>query len=946
VIRLAFMRRFEFVDGTSRKFWEIDLHEKSFEVRWGRLGTDGQSQTKSFPSADKAKSTHDKLVAEKLGKGYSEIGASAATQSKSTPAPTKTKAAKTEAEPASAEETPFDGTPRIVWTDALRRRLYPFRGEAREMKLNRAKLFADMAAGHKKLKEKPRDAAEKRAEAELEKPKNPPEPDAMTLETELGRARLLRVPQRYNSGGNHARDVTPNAVVDWWVASKGLPFAVEALLACCSGQITDYSGNSRQYQLRHDIVPWPRLREHLAGADDETYAKARAIAEKTWKKTKGEEHTAIAFAFPAEPWGEERVSAAIEGGYGQWCIAATVTKQSTLRKIAKSSLSTGYQLYENGYPYMPTLLRSLGPDGWDAIAAMIDKAYNPAGKRFFSELLACVEREEVARFFAEHLGDPNIAGAAVPYFHKVPMLAAKVLKDAVEKDPKSPAKQILAAVQAEHGESKAKASAKPTKAASGPRMPAFFSAGTLPKPKRANGKGEASVDDVHSIGVALMNAPAEGSSDLEKIRSEYALVGLADLAWAIFESWMLVGAPNDEAWALRALGHLGDAETARRLTPLLRSWPGESAHARAVFGLDVLARIGSRNEVSRGTPDVALMHLHGVAQRIKFKGLQDKARAKIDEIAKARGLTPEELADRLVPDLSLDDDGSLTLDFGSRTFRVGFDEALKPFVKDAQGKRLDDLPKPGKSDDATKSAEAVDTWKTLKKDARAIASSQVLRLELAMCARRRWKAMDFQALLVDHPLLRHLVRRLVWGEFDSKGKLVRTFRVAEDGTFADVKDVALKLKDDATVGLVHTLDLDEGARRAWGAVLGDYELIQPFGQLGRPTFELEKSEAKSKELARFKGTKVSTSRVVRMVEARGWRRGPPQDSGGVWWMEKHLPNGIVAHLGIEPGIAAGDPSFFPEQTLHEISLEGRKVTFGDLDPVIFSELVADVHSLS
>jgi hypothetical protein len=65
-----------------------------------------------------------------------------------------------------------------------------------------------------------------------------------------------------------------------------------------------------------------------------------------------------------------------------------------------------------------------------------------------------------------------------------------------------------------------------------------------------------------------------------------------------------------------------------------------------VTGLDVLAAIGS---------DVALMHLNGIAQKVKFKGLQEKARAKIDQLAQARGLSAEELADRLVPDLGLDE---------------------------------------------------------------------------------------------------------------------------------------------------------------------------------------------------------------------------------------------------------------------------------------------------
>jgi superfamily I DNA and/or RNA helicase/predicted DNA-binding WGR domain protein len=65
-------RRFEFVGGSSQKFWEISLTENSFTVRFGRIGTEGQSQTKSFADSAKAKVEAEKLIAEKIKKGYAE----------------------------------------------------------------------------------------------------------------------------------------------------------------------------------------------------------------------------------------------------------------------------------------------------------------------------------------------------------------------------------------------------------------------------------------------------------------------------------------------------------------------------------------------------------------------------------------------------------------------------------------------------------------------------------------------------------------------------------------------------------------------------------------------------------------------------------------------------------------------------------------------------------
>jgi predicted DNA-binding WGR domain protein len=63
-------RRFELVEGSSSKFWEISVAGAQHTVHFGRIGTAGQSKTKTFPDATVARADADKLVAEKLAKAY------------------------------------------------------------------------------------------------------------------------------------------------------------------------------------------------------------------------------------------------------------------------------------------------------------------------------------------------------------------------------------------------------------------------------------------------------------------------------------------------------------------------------------------------------------------------------------------------------------------------------------------------------------------------------------------------------------------------------------------------------------------------------------------------------------------------------------------------------------------------------------------------------------
>lgn len=65
-------RYFEYHDDKSHKYWEITIAGTDVTVRFGRIGTPGQTQLKSFPDVAAATKHLDKLIAEKTGKGYEE----------------------------------------------------------------------------------------------------------------------------------------------------------------------------------------------------------------------------------------------------------------------------------------------------------------------------------------------------------------------------------------------------------------------------------------------------------------------------------------------------------------------------------------------------------------------------------------------------------------------------------------------------------------------------------------------------------------------------------------------------------------------------------------------------------------------------------------------------------------------------------------------------------
>ncbi|MBE1537653.1 DUF4132 domain-containing protein [Actinomadura algeriensis] len=469
-----------------------------------------------------------------------------------------------------------------------------------------------------------------------------------------------------------------------------------------------------------------------------------------------------------------------------------------------------------------------------------------------------------------------------------------------------------------------------------PRIPRWLDAASLPRPVTAAG----ALDDaaLRTLVKLLILPEPPGPAELRA-----ACERLPDLAWAIFEAWRAAGEPNGHAWVLTRLGDLGDDGAVRRAAPLVREWAAAGRHVKAGRMVrDVLARIGT---------DAALERLNLMTRR-PFPGrVREDARLALLDAARRRGLTEERLADRLVPDLGLGADGTLTLDYGPRRFTVGFDEQLKPYVTDENGKLRKTLPKPGVKDDPGLAPAAHRRFAELRKDARAVAADQVVRLEAAMVTGRRWTEAEFRTFVAGHPLLRHLAARLVW----TAG--ADAFRVAEDGTFATVADGTYALPAEAPIGIAHPLHIDVPA---WSEVFADYGILQPFPQLERPVAVPDEHARAARRLVRFEGATTQIGAVLRLVR-NGWERAAPLGSGGEPGIFRTVGEKTHVAVELDPGIEAGEPGRFPEQRIRRVQVvtdldawwwgaadaeDPAAPCLGDLDPVMVSEALVGLASLT
>jgi predicted DNA-binding WGR domain protein len=1027
-------REFQLVEGTSRKFWAIERDGAAHVVQFGRIGTAGQTQRKEFPSEAEAEASCARLIAEKVKKGYTEVGdlaeaAPSATAEPAAAAPARPKpaargkkaaaAAETApSAPAGAAATPTDIGPQAMacpstdrsidfdpedwfWAtwrprtprprpepprfdveDCLERFARVTRGPyAQDWRWEKARIAPVMTQEEARfwliaiMETMRRDLAPAILAHDLRGKASAFHGD-LTLD---GAALILKHPMAFRHvdvlipllfvlfvDRSSLRDLLalvhkiqslqqPHLIVDG-LHRHVLPFLDDAEYRAMRDDLRPMLGPP---SLPPDLFKTFPIEVYLAaalGLHQETAQLVRSIPDDHYG--------------PDGCWDHNQRPQLLVFGLGD-----PRSVESEMRR-----LKLQLKLPE----YVRAWIAHTEDSALDLVGANILANKNKDECAVLLEPLTRVQSRRTAPVMLELMLSSKAPGVARRWLEEhpghaipglVPIAAGKgkladaaidYLRTQARKGHDAFLRECLADAAPEAADKVCRAVLEGAEV----RLPAFDEART-PDWLRATDKVKATkatawiapedlppiVADGRSLNPAQLGAglAALAASELgaphplvAALRAHADRRSLDAFAWSLFERWLADGASSKQKWAMAAIGLIGSDDAVHRLTPMIRAWPGESQHARAVFGLECLRAIGS---------DAALMQLSGIAQKLPFKGLKARAAELMEAIAQDRGLSRAELEDRIVPDCELDERGGRAFDFGPRQFRFALGPEMKPMVRGEDGKLRDDLPKPGAKDDPTLAPAAVEDWKRLKKQVREVARIQAERLERAMVSGRRWSPADFETILVRHPLMFHLVRLLLWGGYDEDGRLVSSFRVTEERDYADVDESPYRLDGVAKVGVVHPLHLTDQQRAAWGQIFGDYEIIPPFPQLGRSAHRLEPGRETDTDLLKGRRITVPAFAVVGILERHGWNRGIPEDGGAFHEHSKPFEGGGVTAVLQYPGIPIGYIDGWEDQELEKCFFVAGLYTprmypehknalpLGAVDPVVLSEVLGTLGVL-
>lgn len=380
----------------------------------------------------------------------------------------------------------------------------------------------------------------------------------------------------------------------------------------------------------------------------------------------------------------------------------------------------------------------------------------------------------------------------------------------------------------------------------------------------------ASEDYLAAILVSYADGNGSGvSKEAGRLAEALDQEALSRYVTALFERWMETGAEAKKKWVLYAASIHGGGAVVPILHAQIQEWPKVSRGAMAAEAVKALALNGSAE---------ALLLVDQISRKFKFRQVKNAAADALSYAAEQLGITKEELEDRIVPSLGFDERMEQTFDYGSRSFRVVLSPALELEVYDESGKRLKNLPSPGKKDEPEKAKAAGDAYKQLKKQLKTVVANQKLRLEQALSAERLWEPAKWQALFVKNPVMHQFAIGLIWGRYEN-GVLQDTFRYMEDGSFNTVDEEEYELPPEGSIGLVHPIELEEESLSSWKEQLDDYEVVQPVEQLLRPVCRPTEEEKSQTELTRFGGKVLNGLSLSGKLQNLGWYRGSVQDAG-------------------------------------------------------------------
>jgi hypothetical protein len=405
-------------------------------------------------------------------------------------------------------------------------------------------------------------------------------------------------------------------------------------------------------------------------------------------------------------------------------------------------------------------------------------------------------------------------------------------------------------------------------------------------------------------------------------------------AKAMMTAFQESNADSKLKYYLTLAGLLGSDEIMHGLNSLFKKSVADKRVKMAEYVIGALAMVGS---------DKALRIVEVIYRKFANKkpALSKAAQDALIAAATELSITMDELADRIIP--NFDFDGlykKFTVDGEEYRAFINAEFKLNYFTEDNKVRKS--LP-------TAASKELKTEFKEIEKEVNDVIRSQSGRLEKYMLEDRRWPVEQWRTFFFENPIMFVYALKLVWGVYDERNNLVRSFYCSEDTSLYNVEDQEVELEDGQQVGILHPIHLTAENLNVWRDKLYNMSMVTIFPIMERPIFRVEENERDQNFSKRFFSQEVPKGAdfVNTFLVKQNWIKS--SGDGGRSEFTKHFKDGYLkAYANIDGPTAWYQGGNAPAKVF-DISFMGKnwtdKICLKDLPPIFYSEVMADIDQL-
>jgi hypothetical protein len=407
----------------------------------------------------------------------------------------------------------------------------------------------------------------------------------------------------------------------------------------------------------------------------------------------------------------------------------------------------------------------------------------------------------------------------------------------------------------------------------------------------------------------------------------------------IYDCWVHKGINPYDKWVLFTFAELGGERAIITIGALIQEVKLGRKAPR--FGRSGIIR-NAYQALEDNASDLALFYLYCQWLGNGSEKNRQNALQRIDRLALLKSRSILDLALQVIPQWNYD---GYVFDYGSRKFILTLNSELDLIVRDEHGKVRADLPKPGKQDVPELADSALAEWKKCQQFLHDVKNIQTRVLEEAMISENRWTWEDFNHIFLKPYLLRNFAQRLVWGVYED-GQIKQTFIVTADHSLSDAHYQPLEIEPQAKVGIVHPVNLSKDQQSLWAQVLHEYEILQPFQQIGRYVYRCMPEQLQANTMTCFTEVKIPRKQLTGYsLMKRHWLLGYDRDKKANFFRRRFA--NYLATLMIYPlnSSKKADNVVYRVELYFSLKTNQPLLPLESINPIHISEVMLDLTKI-